>query len=172
MNLLKALVWQKLSARRPLQQLILQGMTATLQLRQESSTTGIWKNQTQCGHGNGATIHSTGILLFFFGIWALLQSSIQSSWKRSALCDRIRPKHRKEFRFLVFGGVSQYFYNSEKVLYDCRASTPIKKVTLQMQSNGVSWNPQEAMIFTVANEDNNLYSFDLRNVGFKHLYFF
>ena len=23
------------------------------------------------------------------------------------------------------------------------------------------------MIFTVANEDNNLYSFDLRNVGFK-----
>ena len=34
-----------------------------------------------------------------------------------------------------------------------------------MQSNGISWNPQEAMIFTVANEDNNLYSFDLRNVS-------
>ena len=50
------------------------------------------------------------------------------------------------------------------VLYDCRATTPIKKVTLQMQSNGISWNPQQAMIFTVANEDNNLYSFDLRNV--------
>ena len=51
------------------------------------------------------------------------------------------------------------------VLYDCRATTPIKKVTLQMQSNGISWNPQQAMIFTVANEDNNLYSFDLRNVS-------
>ena len=36
-----------------------------------------------------------------------------------------------------------------------------------MQSNGISWNPQEAMIFTVANEDNNLYSFDLRNVSPK-----
>ena len=34
-----------------------------------------------------------------------------------------------------------------------------------MQSNGISWNPQQAMIFTVANEDNNLYSFDLRNVS-------
>ena len=36
-----------------------------------------------------------------------------------------------------------------------------------MQSNGISWNPQEAMIFTVANEDNNLYSFDLRNVSHR-----
>ena len=51
------------------------------------------------------------------------------------------------------------------VLYDVRAPTPMKKVTLNMQSNGISWNPQEAMIFTVANEDNNLYSFDLRNVS-------
>lgn len=50
------------------------------------------------------------------------------------------------------------------VLYDVRAPTPMKKVTLSMQSNGISWNPQEAMIFTVANEDNNLYSFDLRNL--------
>jgi len=43
----------------------------------------------------------------------------------------------------------------------------MKKVTLSMQSNGISWNPQEAMIFTVANEDNNLYSFDLRNVSHR-----
>jgi len=53
------------------------------------------------------------------------------------------------------------------VLYDVRAPTPMKKVTLSMQSNGISWNPQEAMIFTVANEDNNLYSFDLRNVSHR-----
>jgi len=50
------------------------------------------------------------------------------------------------------------------VLYDVRASEPMKKITLAMQSNGISWNPQQAMIFTVANEDNNLYSFDLRNL--------
>ena len=50
------------------------------------------------------------------------------------------------------------------VLYDVRASEPMKKITLAMQSNGIAWNPQQAMIFTVANEDNNLYSFDLRNV--------
>lgn len=50
------------------------------------------------------------------------------------------------------------------VLYDVRAPEPMKKITLAMQSNGISWNPQQAMIFTVGNEDNNAYSFDLRNV--------
>ena len=50
------------------------------------------------------------------------------------------------------------------VLYDVRAPEPMKKMVLRMQSNGISWNPQQAMIFTVGNEDNNLYSFDLRNV--------
>ena len=53
------------------------------------------------------------------------------------------------------------------VLYDVRAQEPMKKITLQMQSNGISWNPQQAMIFTVGNEDNNLYSFDIRNVSFQ-----
>jgi len=52
------------------------------------------------------------------------------------------------------------------VLYDVRADEPMKKLKLDMQSNGISWNPQQAMLFTVANEDNNLYTFDIRNVSF------
>ena len=49
-------------------------------------------------------------------------------------------------------------------LYDIRASTPLRKVILSMKSNGVAWNPIEAFHFTVANEDSNLYTFDMRKL--------
>ena len=49
-------------------------------------------------------------------------------------------------------------------LYDVRQSTPLRKVVLSMKSNGVAWNPMEAFVFTVANEDSNLYSFDMRHL--------
>lgn len=48
------------------------------------------------------------------------------------------------------------------ILYDVRKSTPIRKLVLAMKSNGISWNPVEAFMFTAANEDSNLYSFDMR----------
>lgn len=34
-----------------------------------------------------------------------------------------------------------------------------------MRSNAVAWNPQEPMNFVCANEDTNLYTFDLRNLN-------
>jgi len=49
-------------------------------------------------------------------------------------------------------------------LYDMRASSPIRKVVLTMMSNAICWNPMEAFNFTVANEDHNLYTFDMRNL--------
>lgn len=39
------------------------------------------------------------------------------------------------------------------------------QVVLQMRSNAVAWNPQEPMNFVCANEDTNLYTFDLRNLN-------
>ncbi len=51
------------------------------------------------------------------------------------------------------------------VLYDIRQATPLRKVILNMKSNGVAWNPMEAFNFTVANEDSNLYTFDMRKLG-------
>lgn len=33
-----------------------------------------------------------------------------------------------------------------------------------MKSNALSWNPMEAFNFTVANEDQNCYTFDMRNL--------
>eukprot|EP01047_Picozoa_sp_COSAG01_P018795 COSAG01_NODE_1026_length_12047_cov_169.108554_8_plen_350_part_00 len=49
-------------------------------------------------------------------------------------------------------------------LYDTRLQTPIRKIVLQMCSNAMAWNPMEAFNFTVANEDHNLYSFDMRKL--------
>jgi WD repeat and SOF domain-containing protein 1 len=50
-------------------------------------------------------------------------------------------------------------------LYDLRASEPMRKFLLQMNSNKIVWNPQEPMNFVLANEDFNLYSFDMRNLS-------
>ena len=34
-----------------------------------------------------------------------------------------------------------------------------------MRSNAVAWNPREPMYFTAANEDHNLYTFDMRTLN-------
>lgn len=50
------------------------------------------------------------------------------------------------------------------VLYDIRMSTPLSKTVLRLASNAVSWNPMEAFNFAVANEDHNVYIFDMRQL--------
>lgn len=35
---------------------------------------------------------------------------------------------------------------------------------MAMRSNAVAWNPREPMYFTAANEDHNLYTFDMRTL--------
>ncbi|KAL9098586.1 MAG: hypothetical protein Q9163_005783 [Psora crenata] len=51
------------------------------------------------------------------------------------------------------------------VLYDLRTSSPLSKATLSLASNAISWNPMEAFNFAVANEDHNLYIFDMRKMN-------
>jgi WD repeat and SOF domain-containing protein 1 len=50
------------------------------------------------------------------------------------------------------------------ILYDVRQSVPVRKVVMAMSSNSLCWNPLEAMLFTVASEDHNLYTFDMRKL--------
>eukprot|EP00444_Apocalathium_aciculiferum_P065203 CAMPEP_0183557950 /NCGR_PEP_ID=MMETSP0371-20130417/87079_1 /TAXON_ID=268820 /ORGANISM="Peridinium aciculiferum, Strain PAER-2" /LENGTH=445 /DNA_ID=CAMNT_0025765139 /DNA_START=81 /DNA_END=1418 /DNA_ORIENTATION=+ len=50
-------------------------------------------------------------------------------------------------------------------LYDLRGNTAIRKVILKMRSNAIAWNPMEPLNFTVANEDCNLYTFDMRKLN-------
>ncbi|XP_018561237.1 DDB1- and CUL4-associated factor 13 [Anoplophora glabripennis] len=50
------------------------------------------------------------------------------------------------------------------ILYDMRENKPLRKVIMNLKTNKLSWNPMEAYIFTCANEDYNLYTFDSRNL--------
>mmetsp|Transcript_53801 Transcript_53801/g.144057 ORF Transcript_53801/g.144057 Transcript_53801/m.144057 type:complete len:443 (-) Transcript_53801:182-1510(-) len=50
-------------------------------------------------------------------------------------------------------------------LYDLRGNSAIRKVILKMRSNAVAWNPYRPLHFTVANEDSNLYTFDMRKLS-------
>jgi DDB1- and CUL4-associated factor 13 len=50
------------------------------------------------------------------------------------------------------------------ILIDTRTSLAISKLKLQLKSNDLGWNPQEPINFTVANEDGNLYTFDMRKL--------
>ncbi|ABW98218.1 sof1 (nucleomorph) [Hemiselmis andersenii] len=49
------------------------------------------------------------------------------------------------------------------ILFDLRLKIPIKKIFLEMTSNDLSWNFGQISEFAVANEDSNVYIFDLRN---------
>mmetsp|Transcript_19701 Transcript_19701/g.35664 ORF Transcript_19701/g.35664 Transcript_19701/m.35664 type:complete len:447 (+) Transcript_19701:79-1419(+) len=49
-------------------------------------------------------------------------------------------------------------------LYDLRGNSAIRKVILKLRSNAVCWNPMAPMNFTVANEDGELYTFDMRKL--------
>lgn len=51
------------------------------------------------------------------------------------------------------------------ILYDMRGAAPLRKVILKLRSNAIAWNPMEAFVFTVANEDYNLYTFDMRKLS-------
>ncbi|XP_050531928.1 DDB1- and CUL4-associated factor 13 [Daktulosphaira vitifoliae] len=50
------------------------------------------------------------------------------------------------------------------IIYDAREVRPMRKVVMKLKSNQLAWNPMEAYIFTVANEDYNCYSYDTRNL--------
>lgn len=50
------------------------------------------------------------------------------------------------------------------ILYDTRDAGPIRKLVMKMRTNQLAWNPMEAFVFTVANDDYNLYTYDTRNL--------
>merc|ERR1712232_669144 len=49
-------------------------------------------------------------------------------------------------------------------LLDTRLGTAMAKTILRMRSNAIRFNPMEPLNFVVANEDHNLYGFDVRNL--------
>lgn len=51
------------------------------------------------------------------------------------------------------------------ILYDLRTNSPLHRTVMNFASNDIAWNPMEAFNFAVANEDHNVYIFDMRKVG-------
>ena len=49
-------------------------------------------------------------------------------------------------------------------IYDLRTGSATQKAVMQTRSNALCWNPMEPMHFTVASEDHNLYTFDMRKL--------
>eukprot|EP01083_Nonionella_stella_P096936 272511_1 len=50
------------------------------------------------------------------------------------------------------------------VLYDLKSRTPIRKLNMKTTTNCLCWNPMEAFNFTIACQDTNLYTFDMRKL--------
>jgi len=50
-------------------------------------------------------------------------------------------------------------------LYDLRGNTPVKKFIMETKSSCIAWNPIEAFHFTFGCEDQNAYTFDMRNLS-------
>jgi len=50
------------------------------------------------------------------------------------------------------------------ILYDTRDVGPVRRIVMNLKTNAIAWNPMEAMVFTVANEDYNMYAFDMRKL--------
>lgn len=51
------------------------------------------------------------------------------------------------------------------VLYDLRTNSPTQKIVQNMRTNAICWNPMEAFNFVIANEDQNAYYYDMRNMS-------
>lgn len=49
-------------------------------------------------------------------------------------------------------------------LYDLRTDNALRKTVFAMNCNSMAWNPREPFNFSVANEDHNLYTFDMRKL--------
>ena len=50
------------------------------------------------------------------------------------------------------------------VLHDVRDGKNLRKVTMSMKLNAFAWNPMEPLNFTVASEDHNCYTYDMRKL--------
>ena len=50
------------------------------------------------------------------------------------------------------------------VLYDMGSGSALQKMTMQTRANALCWNPMEPMHFTLASEDHDLYTFDMRKL--------
>lgn len=49
-------------------------------------------------------------------------------------------------------------------LYDIRSGEVVRRIVMARKSNNLCWNPMQPFHFTIANEDTNCYTFDMRRL--------
>ena len=76
----------------------------------------------------------------------------------------ISQQHHVRFNPIEQFLLSSLDWEHNILLHDIRKNHPIKKLKMRLSCNSLSWNPMEAYIFTVASDDFNLYTFDLRKM--------
>lgn len=95
-----------------------------------------------------------------------------------AVWDKSRPEPVHKYTWGGMEGMAAIKFNPAEVsllatcgksdrsimLYDFREKTAIKKIVQPMRNNNLAWNPMEPYHFTTANEDFNLYTFDMRKM--------
>lgn len=92
-------------------------------------------------------------------IWDLERSTpIQSMGMGSATLNCVRFNQAERSILATTGG------DRGIVIYDLRTSSPLIKLTTSLRNNTLSWNPMEPFNFVTANEDHNLYMFDMRKL--------
>lgn len=106
-----------------------------------------------CSSGRRLLVHHAHCCSFVF----LLLSFLEARFSLSAvsLCN-VRPNVPSLDYTIALCLQTSYLHSTPPFFW---------QVVLQMRSNAVAWNPQEPMNFVCANEDTNLYTFDLRNLN-------
>lgn len=51
------------------------------------------------------------------------------------------------------------------IAYDLRTNSPLHRTVLNLATNALAWNPVEPFNFAAANEDHNIYVFDMRHMN-------
>lgn len=64
----------------------------------------------------------------------------------------------------LFGGWFHVMFDLIISFVDLRTSSSIQKVFMKLRTNALCWNPMSPLNFTIANEDHNLYTFDMRKL--------
>jgi WD repeat and SOF domain-containing protein 1 len=70
-----------------------------------------------------------------------------------------------KFNPLEFNVILSSSSNRSITLHDLRLHSPVKNFSLEMRTNDIIWSKINPWEFTVANEDSNLYTFDIRKIN-------
>ncbi|XP_053990807.1 DDB1- and CUL4-associated factor 13-like isoform X2 [Hylaeus volcanicus] len=94
-------------------------------------------------------------------LWDTSRSSPISSYEWGNDCDGLYHGcfNKADTNLLASSG-----RDNSVCIFDIRSQQPVSRFILKMRTNHLCWNPMQPLLFTCANEDSNLYTFDIRRL--------